>query len=324
MVSMPDATERLVNLALYLADAREPVTARDVRDEVAGYPPEQDEEAFLRMFERDKKELRTAGLVIETEELSSGRAYRLDRGATFQTRVDLSPEHVAVLRAAGSAFLSDPEFPLRDALLSAMAKLSVPPVTRPAPAAHREDPGDTDVTTELAWACMARKRSRFDYHNARGVSSLRDVEPYGLFTRDGRWYLVAADRDRDDVRVFAVRRMTKVSVERSAPETPDFEPPSDLDVRDYARLPFQYGDAAFEARIAFDPEFSWRAPTLAEGRGRLEHMPDGSVAWTVGAADEARLARWVLENGPGLTLVRPASAVEMLLAGLSRVEAAHG
>ena len=35
---MSDAVERLINLALYLADAREPVTAERIRADVFGYP----------------------------------------------------------------------------------------------------------------------------------------------------------------------------------------------------------------------------------------------------------------------------------------------
>ena len=63
-MSQPDrieTVERIVNLAMYLSAARAPVTWEDIRTEVAGYPPDQNRDAFLRMFERDKKQLRESG-----------------------------------------------------------------------------------------------------------------------------------------------------------------------------------------------------------------------------------------------------------------------
>ena len=56
-----ETAERIVNLAMYLSAARAPVTWENIRSEVAGYPPEQSRDAFLRMFERDKKQLRESG-----------------------------------------------------------------------------------------------------------------------------------------------------------------------------------------------------------------------------------------------------------------------
>ena len=50
---MQNVVERVINLLIYLLDSPNPVTADQVRQTVAGYG-EQSDDAFHRMFERDK------------------------------------------------------------------------------------------------------------------------------------------------------------------------------------------------------------------------------------------------------------------------------
>ena len=57
--------ERLVNLVIALLSTRGFITADKIRSTVAGYSDTPTAEAFSRMFERDKTELRTLGLEIE-------------------------------------------------------------------------------------------------------------------------------------------------------------------------------------------------------------------------------------------------------------------
>ena len=50
---MQNVVERVLNLLIYLLESPTPVTAEDVRHTVLGYDAQTDE-AFHRMFERDK------------------------------------------------------------------------------------------------------------------------------------------------------------------------------------------------------------------------------------------------------------------------------
>ena len=52
--------ERLVNLVLCLLSTRQFLSAEKIRATVAGYADVPTDEAFFRMFERDKTELREA------------------------------------------------------------------------------------------------------------------------------------------------------------------------------------------------------------------------------------------------------------------------
>ena len=57
-------TERLLSIVVLLLSSRRYLTAEQIRAAVSGYPDEH--EAFKRMFERDKEELRELGIPLET------------------------------------------------------------------------------------------------------------------------------------------------------------------------------------------------------------------------------------------------------------------
>ncbi len=176
----------------------------------------------------------------------------------------------------------------------------------------------------LAGAATARKIAMFGYTNARGEVKRHEVEPYGLFFRGGRWYLVARDRDLGEVRVYALHRMDGCAVNASAPKTPDFAVPEGFSVDSYARLPFQYGREAFEAVGRFRADEAWRAERLAGGSGELAALADGGAEWRVEARDAGALASWCVEHGPGIWPVAPSVAVTAFRAGLEEVLARHG
>jgi len=322
-----DAVERLVNLAFYLAEGREPVSAERIRVDVAGYPADQDAEAFLRMFERDKDALREAGLAIVSDD---GMTYRLDRSATFAAGVELSVAEAAAVRAAGGALLGDPSFPFASDLRLALAKIASAIDTGHVASAARladEDPKRQGVAVAaIADAAERRKAVTFAYTNSRGVGAPHTIEPYGLFLHDGRWYAVGRDVAKDEVRTYTVARMSDIQVDQARPRSADFERPADFDVASFTRFSFQYGPPAeqFEAEIRFDASSAWRAEQLAGGHGTIERDDHGGAVWRITARDRGRLLRFVVENGPGLTLAEPAEAAAQLRSGLAEVIRLHG
>ena len=71
-------TERLLSLVVCLLSTRRYLTAAQIREAVPGYPDSF--EAFKRMFERDKEELRELGIPLETRPLLArgrGAGYRI-------------------------------------------------------------------------------------------------------------------------------------------------------------------------------------------------------------------------------------------------------
>ncbi len=323
---MPDPEERLVNLALLLGASAGPVSAAECRAAGMGYPVGQDETAFLRMFERDKEVLRGCGLAIEVVKDGDGERYVLDRSATYAAEVTLTPEESAAVRTAAAALAGDATYAFAEDLTAALAKLGWAAESAAAYSEAVDEDADVQVQAArlLAAAATARKRATFGYTNARGEVKRHEVEPYGLFFREGRWYLVARDRDLGEVRVYALRRMEGCAVNTSAPKTPDFEVPEGFSVDAYARLPFQYGSEVFEARVRFAPDEAWRAERLAGGEGVLAVAPDGSAEWRVEASDAGALASWCVEHGPGIVPTGPDAAVSAFRTGLEGVLARHG
>lgn len=324
---MSDASERQVNLALYLASRRTCVTAAECRVAGLGYPDGQDDAAFGRMFERDKDTLRAIGLGIEMAHTAEGEAYRIDPLATFARPIDLSDAEIAAIRTIAATLADDPGFPFRDDLVLALGKLETGG-ERDAVAAAGEArvsrDGETGAAAVLADAIRVRKTATFTYTNAGGATKLRQVDPYGMHVRGGCWYLTGYDHPSGEVRTFALSRMADVSVNAARPRTPDFERPADFNIRNHERLPFQYGGTPFVARLRFAPAEAWRAPRLALGHGTIEDAEDGSAFWTVEAASLERLAEWIVDSGPGVAPVDPPELVAALKTYLRKVVAIHG
>ena len=94
-------TERLLSLVVCLLSARRYLTATQIRAAVPGYP--ESFEAFKRMFERDKDELRELGIPLETGTNAAGdeeSGYRISRQAYELPDIRLEPDEVAVLGLA--------------------------------------------------------------------------------------------------------------------------------------------------------------------------------------------------------------------------------
>jgi proteasome accessory factor B len=324
-------SERIVNLALYLASARRPVSAREIAAAVAGYSPSQNDAAFGRMFERDKDELRHAGFVIELDRSDETERYRFDADATFADTVELGPVEAVELRAAAAAMLADPSYPYPEDLRLALAKITAAtdagigasPMVRSALSADEDSSAQGAAVAELTGAVSARKRASFSYTGAEGKVSGRTVEPWGLFARDGRWYLVARDPAAEGVRVFAVARIAGLSIDGSRPKTPDFDTPAGFDVRTWMLMPFQYGPQAGEATLRLSGSAAHRAASLVAGQGSLSGPAGGPYTWRVPFADETLLAHWVADNGPGIEVVAPDSLRVTLVSGLRKAVEQH-
>jgi proteasome accessory factor B len=326
---MAGPEERLVNLALFIAASEVPVTADECRRAVEGYPQDQDEAAFLRMFERDKEQLRAAGMTIEVDE--EGRRYSLDRAATYRLPITFTDEEAALMRAVGAAMVGDESFPFAGDLRLALAKLMTdsPGLSAPSIDALGADESPREqgsAVAALASAADARKRVTFGYTNARGEARDHEVEPYGLYLRDGRWYLVARDPSLDKIRTYAVARMSAVAPNARAPKTADFDRPPGFEVRAWVALPFQYGPPGTRrllATLRLSGQAVRRVATLTAEQGTFLPAGPGVLTWRIMVADPVALASWVVANGPGIELTGPPEAVEAMRSGLARAVHVH-
>ena len=208
--------ERLVNLVIALLSTRGYITAEKIRSSVAGYSDSPSTEAFSRMFERDKNELRDLGIPLEVGRVSAWDAtegYRINRDAYALPPVELTPDEAAAVAVATQLWES-PE--LITATQGALLKLRAAgvdvdpdaPVAIASPAGVPGLRGSEDVLGILLSAIDSRQAVQFPHRPSRAEPyNTRTVEPWGVVTQKGRWYLVGHDRDRDDIRVFRLSRI---------------------------------------------------------------------------------------------------------------------
>ena len=203
--------ERLVNLVLCLLSTRQYLPAERIRSLVAGYSDAPTDEAFFRMFERDKTELRDLGVPLETGRTSTFDlvdGYRIARRDYELGDIDLEPDEAAAVALAVRLWDS-PE--LTGAAAGALLKLRAAGVD--------VDQGVPSVvepkvrTTEPAFgpllaAVQAGQAVAFDYRRPTPAElRRRTLEPWGVVSWRGRWYVVGHDRDRDAPRCFRLSRI---------------------------------------------------------------------------------------------------------------------
>lgn len=260
--------ERLLNLVIALVNTNAAMTKQQVRTAVAGYSDAPSDEAFERMFERDKDMLRALGIPVvtvgtggHTDELG----YRIDQDAYALPPIDLTPAELGVLSLAAQ-FWQDKT--LQTDINRAMVKLRAAGAGDPsadalaglAPSVRAVG----DAYGPLIEAIEARRAVSFSYRAAyNGAVLTRHVEPWRIAARDGGWYLMSFDRDRQAPRVFRMSRIesrVRITGPAGAYEIPEFE----TDVM----LGKAHGEVR-QAVVAVRPE---RAGAL---RARAKPVPDG-------------------------------------------------
>ena len=276
-----------MDLVAALLRRRYSVTFEELSREVPGYANAPRRASVARMFERDKDELRSLGVPIETvrEEDSESAAYRLRRRDFYLPYLAVEPAGAERGLAAERPGYRDlprvvierDEFAAIDEAARCVRSLGDPVLAADAEAAIRKlafdlpagtagsaplasdsacrTRADARVFELLDWALGHRKRVTFSHRvSDRGHGARREVEPFGLFFRGGHWYLVARDPARRALRDFRLDRLADLRVNDRRAQSPDYEVPAGFDLREHARwcLPWELGDReAIEAIVEF-------------------------------------------------------------------------
>jgi proteasome accessory factor B len=271
-----DRSKRLLDLVMILLRARTPVTYRDIREQFPAYQT-LNVEAGLRAFERDKADLLELGVPIryitpdEDDSLEDG-GYVIDMKRFKMPEVRLTPDEISALVLAASVAHAMPGGAYPKIVDLALKKLAFDlpelPDTptefpRPVPVLVHFPERRIGVRPELAEiyamieaATRHRKRVTLTYQSAAtGMVSKRDLDPYALVYREGAWLAVGWCHLRQEVRTFRVDRIHE-AVMAPKPKSPDFERPTDFDIKAYAqRSPWTFtSDAPEEVQLALAPE----------------------------------------------------------------------
>ncbi|GAA2437938.1 helix-turn-helix transcriptional regulator [Streptomyces macrosporus] len=307
--------ERLMNLALCLLGARRPLTKRELRAsieaylEVGGGPGRAGgEDAFNRMFERDKDDLRELGMVIETVENLDGEiAYQARRDSNRLPPITLDAEEAAALTLAAKVWQ---QARLAGAASGALQKLRAAGM----PLTDTDDAGDPygghsalepriparePAFEPLMLACRDRRPVTFAYRKSNAAHpETRHVEPWTLECWRGHWYLAGFDRDRGAERVFRLSRITGPVRSRAGSYTA--EVPDHVTVRETVeRWAGEIATATARIRLRQGAGYPLRA--------RATEVRDVGDGW-----DELEipyghgLDAWLVEFGPDVIVLEPA------------------
>ena len=204
-----------MNLVICLLSTRQYLSAERIRAAVPGYgegtgDPAADE-AFKRMFERDKSELRELGVPLETGRNGWGDSedgYRIARRDYELPDIDLTPDEAAAVGLAARLWQSAG---LSQAAHGALQKLRAAGIDVDPRAAAGIQPR-VEASEPAFQSCLAAVRAaqpiRFDYRRPRAEApQTREVQPWGVVSWHGHWYLVGHDLDRAATRCFRLSRV---------------------------------------------------------------------------------------------------------------------
>ena len=319
--------ERLVNLVLCLLSTRQFLSAEKIRATVAGYADVPTDEAFFRMFERDKTELRELGVPLETGRNSgfdTTDGYRIARHDYELGEIDLEPDEAAAVALAARLW----ETPgLAGAAHGAVRKLRAAGVevdeTGSGPVQPRVRAVEPAFGPLLA-AVQAGQVVSFAHRRGgpTGEIAQRTVEPWGVVSARGRWYLVGHDRDRADVRSFRLSRIAGPVTTVGAPGAVAVPPGVDL-------------IAVVDRGVALPPVIGtarlWVAAGRANGLRRLGRVVRPLRVAGAGEGTELEVdlrsldtvARWVAGYGSDVVVLHPPELAEAVRRSWEAVAAAH-
>lgn len=246
-------SERLVNLTIALLHTRRHLTKNEIFSRVAGY--EGSPEAMERMFERDKDELRSTGIKIDVTQIdplfNDETGYRIFPESYALDVSGLDNSELSLLAVAASAF----EEQNRDLLirLRSLAPEASFAISKPALSDSPEQLSTVVDAIENAITIT------FSYRNQENLGELRSVEPYGLYSRHGFWYLVGRDLDKKEIRTFRFDRIVGEIATLRRPafhKDPDFvlEKFFQTSPKHVARIRARKGEALDLRSIAMDIE----------------------------------------------------------------------
>jgi proteasome accessory factor B len=205
-------SERLLNLLITLLVSRTYVSKDRLRQVIPEYGAAASDEAFEKMFERDKDDLRQLGVPIEVGSsdplFDDDQGYRIVRSAFELPDIELSPEEAAVVGLAARVWQ---HAGLASATSDALVKLKAGGVEVDREALNVVQPqlAVDEPTFEVIWDCLrTRTPVTFEYRTSSSTSvTQRHLQPWGVATYRGRWYVVGFDTDREAPRLFRLSRV---------------------------------------------------------------------------------------------------------------------
>ena len=314
-------TERLLNLVICLMASRVAVPRAEIQRQIPGYATSATSAAFERMFERDKDELRSMGIPVETvhDALGEVSGYRILPETYVLEQIDFTVAERAAIAVAAQVWGQAVVAPLAGTALRKLEALD----DQPQDWVPADLLGSVQLTAHDAallplMSAIRQDRSvTFPYRTPISADVVvRHVSPWGLRSSSGRWFLVGFDHDRADVRTFRLSRIVgPVSVSAQSREQ---GPPADFDITDTdATVP---DDANLTAVLRIAPG---RGAALRRLGTDAAADPFTAELVTVTGISLDALASLVCAAGPDAVVIEPPELLAAVIGSLSTMLDAH-
>ena len=310
----PDATERVMELMMYLLARDVPKTREQIWRDTGLYAPDGTTDRLVLQsaratFERDKAVVRNLGVrITESIEHDGATSYTIRSSDYFLPHLSLTPEEQVALQFAVAHVDIGQTWDLE-----AVAKLtSATDGAEAQPGAAPSVPAGVELDTAsaanaearallptLAAAAADRAEVRFRYSGRD-----REVSPLGLLGRSPHWYLAALEGD-----VAKTFRVDRMEGGVTVGEPGAFVERVDIDVAGLLPsepMQIDVGDD-FVARVRIDAVVA-QQPAAERGEIVARH-DDGSVTLEVAVRNRTAFRTWLLDMGRHAAVLEPPELV---------------
>lgn len=305
-----NATERMLNLVALLTESSVPLTLEDISNKMVGQYPDADE-ARRTSFERDKRSLRALGLPITTQTLSGSdagkTAYSIDRTEYALIDFGLTEEELDALQQAAALVQIGTSWG-KQAVQWLGGEISSPEIST----AVKVD-AQSRVLPLLWDAIGSQAVASFAYRSRQRV-----VHPYGLLARNGFWYLIGFDSERDMQVTF---RVDRIDGDVSVGEPNAFARPHGFNVLTaFTRDPKEFADGPQEvAVVRLDHRVAPAAVRELGDDAIVARRPDGSLDVEVACGNRTAFKTWLYAMVDRAEVISPENVRQEIIADLQKM-----
>ena len=322
-VDKRDASERQLGLTFALIHSKFGLTKREIFERLPGYAgSSRSADAQNKLFERDKKDIRTLGVVIETIIPDDGdnqeTRYRIPMQAfSWPQKVQLTSAQLSLIQLAVHCWSEASLSPEVDAALTRLRALGDTPssdfIHELAPKFRSFDRA-FDAIAEAIDECAP---VTFSYRKADSQTiERRTVHPWKLVSIDGQWLLQGVDVARDAARNFLLRRIVDKNVALDLTPESRFEKPTAEQLAIIERKLIEF-TAQNEATLQIEPG------SAAWSHFEMDIKGESADLLRLNFMDEELLAETLRRFGGQVRVISPQTLKARVIAGLDKVAGLH-
>lgn len=296
-------TERLINLTLALLASKRYLSKAEILRNIPGY--EGSPETKERMFERDKDDLRSLGIQIDvnnSDPLFEDEQGYLIKSESFQfAENEFTKEELLLLTMAANLWHdSAVEKDSQNALLK-IQSLSGPVENDMTTTPTLRITEDWQLLVSIFTAVQNKQILEFSYRGKK-----RQVNPYGLYSSNGFWYLIAFE-----INVIKSFKLVRIEGEVDLIGEKDaFEKPDNFNVGNFLKEESNSVSLVSKLQVRKGAALSLRNKFTVKDLDSEWDLMD--IPYT----NEQELLEMVLWHGTDLKLIEPAALRQLLVANL--------